>query len=151
MNWVSKISELPLEPEAKILNWLTKPFILTQALRRVCHTLTVNVLSQVQAEDLSLVRKVLLEGDGVPWVYAIVDIPSGTYQNHQAAFDSLGSKPIGETLLYNNPNVQRSDFEYGFMEDQRLWGRRSIFTLDKGRDPLSITEFFLPALPDYCE
>lgn len=139
---------------------MTKPYVLTHALRRVCKVLTVNVVSQqfatalpeesskldLEATALPFIREVILEGDGVPLTYGRVIIAPITYQNHFTAFNDLGAQPMGEKLLYNNPESTRGEFEYAKTEDG-LWARRSVFTLR--RDPLLVTEFFLPSLPDY--
>lgn len=162
MKWVNTIGELPCEPQPNLLLWLTKPYVLSDALKRVCKDLTVNVVSQqflvampdesirlgLAPDELSFIREVILEGDGVPLTYGRVIVPSTTYHNHYDAFKNLGARPIGETLLYNNPESTRGDFEYGKSEDG-LWARRSIFTLRD--DPLLVTDFFLPSLPDYPE
>lgn len=180
MKWVNAVHELTVQPSPNILNWLVKPYVLSQALRQVCTALTVNVLSQQRVSpffdehtklnltdnDLPLVREVLLEGDGIPFTYGRVVVPTSTYQTYFKDFDTLGSQPIGEKLLYNNPNSRRGAFEYAIMEvgspaslslflnlnkisQQTLWGRRSVFTL--GHSPLLVSEFFLPTLPEYPE
>lgn len=160
MKWVNAVGELASTPHPNTLLWMTKPYVLTHALRRVCKLLTVNVVSQqfstVMPEEssklgldetaLPFIREVILEGDGVPLTYGRVIIAPQTYHNHFAAFKDLGAQPIGETLLYNNPESTRSCFEYAKTEDG-LWARRSLFTLRQ--DPLLVTEFFLPSLPDY--
>jgi chorismate-pyruvate lyase len=61
----------------------------------------------------------------------------------------LGEKLLGETLLYNNDKVTRSNFEYALLnEENALWARRSVFTIEKSY-PILVTETFLPAIPDY--
>lgn len=171
VRWVNARSELVPAPNPRIVDWLTKPYILSQALRLVCTSLTVRVLSQERSHALDdenaklnladnalpLVREVFLEGDGIPFTYGRVVVPPDTYQTYFNDFENLASRPIGETLLYNNPNSRRSAFEYATIEigllsslamfNQILWGRRSIFTL--GDSPLLVTEIFLPTLPDY--
>lgn len=115
------------------------------------------------------VRKVYISGDNIPWEYARVVVPTTTYTTYKETFESLGGKLIGETLLYNNPRTTRSNFEYtkltaenyvyqelaqyipeslNNLHNDTIYGRRSIFYID-GTFPLLISEFFLPAIPEY--
>ncbi len=96
-------------------------------------------------------------------VYARVTIPWRTFEVNKTAFETLGTQPIGETMLYNNPSVIRSGFEIKCLkQDDRLlydavkhqavtvnelWARRSVFYLQK--NPLLITEVFFPFIPSY--
>lgn len=175
-HWVQALSDLTHRPSANMAAWLTKPTILSQALKRHCQQLSVEVLSQQfcavdntesalrgeQADD-PFVRRVFLLGDGVPWTYGRVVIAPQTYQQHFTQFTALGSQLLGETLLYGNPQTTRSDFEYAAITPEQslyrevnnhlaltvpvLWGRRSTFYLQQA--PLLVTELFLPYLPDY--
>ncbi|MGE3318671.1 MAG: chorismate lyase [Candidatus Berkiella sp.] len=173
--WHSDIATLPQQPTKSLELWLTKPSILSQALKCHCQHLSVEVLSQdfsaVDSTEQKLVedgkdpfvRRVFLLGDNEPWTYGRVVIAPSTYDVHFSKFISLGSKLLGETLLYNNPDTTRSRFEYAafsadtplYQEIQQhlqltlptLWGRRSYFYLKEA--PLLVTEVFLPALPDY--
>jgi chorismate--pyruvate lyase len=157
---------------------LTKPYILSQALKRVCQQFSVKVLEQqfspifnneaavlgINPTDTAFVRQVFLQDDYTPLTYGRVVVAPVTYDHHFAEFQSLGNLPIGETLLYNNPDVLRSAFEYALIEassdlgslvyqhlgqasNTPLWGRRSVFKIKS--EPLLVTEVFLPALPDY--
>jgi len=176
VTWVSDLAGLAHQPTHSIEQWLTKPTILSQALKRHCQSLSVEVLSQqfmaVDETESKLVekdatepfvRRVFLYGDNQPWTYGRVVIASSTYQTYFAQFMALGFKLLGETLLYGNPDTTRSEFEYAVVPQdsalfqeihqhlplthERLWARRSYFYL-KGA-PLLVTEVFLPLLPDY--
>lgn len=175
VTWQSDLAALPYQPTVNIAQWLTKPYILSQALKRHCLQLSVEVLSQqfmavdsteqklVEGSKDPFVRRVFLQGDNVPWTYGRVVIAPSTYEAHFSEFATLGGKLLGETLLYGNPNTTRSDFEYAaisvdtslYQEIQKhlpltqavLWGRRSYFYLKQA--PLLVTEVFLPALPDF--
>lgn len=175
IQWVNEITALSSAPTDSIAQWLTKPLILSQALKRHCQNLTVEVLSQQFAavdETESLlregsnepfVRRVFLRGDRQPWTYGRVVIAPRTYQTHFSQFKGLDSKLLGETLLYGNPDTTRSRFEYAVVPEDTalyqeinehlpltqttLWARRSYFYLKN--EPLLVTEVFLPALPDY--
>lgn len=172
--WESSVAALQKQPSSSIRNWLTKPTILSQALKEHCQHLTVDVLSQqfsevelsekaLQVAGTPFVRRIFLRGDDVPWTYGRVVIAANTYQTYFPQFAHLGSQPLGETLLYNNPDVTRGSFEYAvlmtdatlYQEIQAslplsvsaLWGRRSYFYLKQL--PLLVTEVFLPAIPDF--
>lgn len=160
MRWVSDVSEIAYQPTANIRLWLTKPYILSHALKRVCKVFTLKLCSQGFAEaspddkiklslDLTLpfVREVQLLGDGVLLTEGRVTIPHTTYHRHLDIFKSLDHQPIGEKILYNNPDVQRSAFEYAFLKEKDCWARRSVFFMQG--DPLLITELMVNTLPTY--
>lgn len=180
MRWVNSLNDLTYQPSSAISDWLTKPYILSRSLKQVSDTFSVHLISQqflapfpeekeklnIRENELPLVREVFLQGDGIALTYGRVIVPEPTYQRHFGAFDALGSQPIGETMLYNNPEATRSGFEYTMLDEdsdfaktlfaklpfllpQPLWGRRSVFWLRE--DPLLVTEFFLPTLPVYPE
>ena len=174
-----KLNNINIRPSPLIEEWLVKPRILSKALRRAVNSIQVKVLDQrfvkalddeyavlnMQENELPFVRQVLLMGDNeLPLTYGRVVIPPRTYQANLQAFEKLGERPIGETLLYNNPDVTRSEFAYsayiaGYpiwdfiyqhlkdMPPQTLWARRSVFYIKE--NPLLITEVFLPFLPPY--
>ncbi len=162
--WVEDPKDLELSVTDSYYHWLTKPDILSKALKSLCDELTVQIISQDLAraliderqilsiqENNSLIREVYLLGDGTPWVLARVVVPFQTYLRHKNDFDSLGKKLLGETLLYADPSFTRSKFTYARIShnDARLLSRRSIFTLDGQQ--LLVTESFLPQIPPYQE
>lgn len=160
--------------------WLTLPNNLTETMIKTGVSFSLKLLSQLFAQpyhdeisafhdyptnaSYAWIRKVFLEGNQTPWIFARVIIPETTYFNYEHAFRNLGHAPIGNTLLYHNPQVTRKDFEYKqitvddalfselkiyhqalFLND--LWARRSLFMLPKGC--LLITEIFLDHLRPY--
>ncbi len=178
VSWGADLSLLA--PSGFIDDWLTKPYILSKALKRVSSKLEVKVLDQsfapafddelkrlnLQSDATTFVRQVLLMGDAnQALTYGRVVIPLKTYQAHFQDFEKLGSQLIGETLLYNNPDVLRSGFEYRYFDaheplwnyiyrhlpqgtpKQNLWARRSVFSIKES--PILISELFLPSLPAY--
>ncbi len=94
-------------------------------------------------ENNSLIRKVHIVGDQKPLVHGRVVVPNATYRKFQIELDLLGTKFIGETLLYDRPGVSRSAFQYAKVAEG-LWARRSLFTIEGYN--LLITEVFLPTL-----
>ncbi|HRE31010.1 MAG TPA: chorismate lyase [Candidatus Berkiella sp.] len=175
IQWESSVAALSIQPPLSIENWLTKPYILSHALKRHCQHLVVQVLAQQFAavnvteqqlseqDALPFIRQVFLRGDNIPWTYGRVVIAASTYQAYFTQFASLGSQPLGETLLYNNPDTTRSGFEYALITQDTplyheiqaylplpvsmLWGRRSYFYLKQF--PLLVTEVFLPMIPAF--
>jgi chorismate-pyruvate lyase/predicted SAM-dependent methyltransferase len=168
--------------------WLTKPAVLTTALKRVCndltlvvkdeqvkHMLTQELLALDNHEStLGYVRETCLGGEGNPLVYARVTMPYNTYLSKREALEKLGTRPIGETLLYNDGDITRSPFEIKKItqDDEllfdalvhqnffqaviekkaivpELWARRSTFTF--GAHKLLVTEVFLANIPAYTE
>ncbi|MCD9015965.1 chorismate lyase [Parachryseolinea silvisoli] len=185
-HWES-IATMPADIVPPVLReWLYKPFVLSHALKRVCSNFAVSVCDQsikpMYADEISAlqcytcpdgyVRETYLGNVEDPLVYARVTMPETTYRACQEELDTLGNRPIGETLLYNNPHVTRSGFEVKrvtgndellfdvlvhshFFKAEvekssripELWARRSIFHMHG--HPLLITEVFLCNIPDY--
>lgn len=169
-----------------IRRWLFEPYVLSASLRKVCEHFSVEVSEQsvrdLYADEVAalkcydttkgFVRETYLGDPGNPVVYARVTMPQATYESKKIELDNLGNKPIGETLLYNDPTLTRSEFEvkritcndellfdvlvhenFYKAEIQKisrvneLWARRSCFTVS-GK-PLLITEVFLANIPAY--
>jgi len=158
--------------------WLVDSKELSPIFKTLCHALTVHRLKQawepcfadetvvleLQANDPALVREVYLLGDGIAWSFGRVVIPEATYQHWQTQFDELGTRPIGEHLLYSNESVVRSNFTYCQLGSEHplyqtihrnypcptptLWARRSLFTIDD-QYPLLISDIMLPNAPEY--
>lgn len=175
---VAKLSKE--EVPDQVGNWLTaKAYVLSDAMRQVYDDFELRVLSEQVAPltsyekiyckgDLGYVRQVFLLGDGCPQVFARVAVPLKVYTQYKTLFRDLGNRPIGETLLYNNPAIERSEFFAGcfavaelpfityqaegqFQHRQQailtmqLWSRQSVFSL-AGKPFAVITETFLPGI-----
>ena len=169
-----------------VRQWLSEPYILSKSLRKVCENFTVEVTDQciktLYADEVAalkcydmtegFVRETYLGDTGNPVVYARVTMPQSTYQFKKFELDNLGNRPIGETLLYRDPSLTRSEFEIKritcddeLLFDQlvhdnfykaeiekiarvnELWARRSFFTISG--NPILITEVFLSNIPNY--
>ena len=164
MKWVPNASELDPQPPVYLHDWLTKPYVVSEALRKHYQLLTVKVISQSWEADL-WIREVFLQGDGNSLTYGQVRVPRATFIANQAKFESLGSRCIGETLLYGQKDVTRSGFEFTVIDKSMplfarvskhfssshatdyFWARQSIFTLIDS--PLTVLEIFLPTLKPY--
>ncbi len=159
-NWHSDLVFLGVTPGHYLYPWLTGHTRLVATIRSICRYNTrVKLLSQVLAganadeqavlqidEVNSLVRQIYILADEVPMVYARVVVPYGVYVANKVVFDDLGERPLGDTLLFNDPECRRSEFTFGMIEHLRdeLVARRSVFSFSPGQ--LLITEAFLPAI-----
>jgi chorismate-pyruvate lyase/SAM-dependent methyltransferase len=183
-----KISEVnESQVPGRIWQWLSKPFVLSKALARVCSNFQVTVTDQkvnnLHAEEVyplqcynfayGYVRETYLGRPEDPLVYARVSIPYPVYLKHKESLDNLGSRPIGEALLYNRPEIRRGEFEVKrvSMNDElmfdalvhknffkavierksfvpELWARRSLFHV--AGEPILITEVFLADIPEFA-
>jgi chorismate--pyruvate lyase len=155
--WVKSLSELDIKADDHFYPWLTKAYSLGNAMKTLCKDLTVQVISQTIAtatideqhalniqENNSWIREVNLLGDGIPWSHGRVIVPQATYAKYKTDFDSLGTKLLGETLLYGKNTVNRSKFEYGLVS-QKFWSRRSLFSISGSK--LLVIEHFYPEIP----
>lgn len=153
-------------------DWLRRPGSLTAHLRQLGevnvevlyeHCTVVDARASVlggKRPSVMWARDVVLRVDGRPAVVArsLVDAKdsAGAWQ----AIKGLQARPLA-TILYNDPSVHRSSFEYCQLgmghrlyrlarriapayQVQRLWARRSVFTRDGAR--LAVAECFLPWL-----
>lgn len=163
-----------------VYQWVSKAYNLTSTIKKTELNFSLNLLSQKMetpyADELlyfqtieidaaeAMVRKVLLLGNQIPLIYARVIIPDTTYKPYKTLFDNLGTSPIGETLLFPNKQITRSDFEYKYIDDQdeffteiqqvipnqhqeNFFARRSLFQFPHG--PILISEVFFNTLPLY--
>jgi chorismate-pyruvate lyase len=148
----------------RIAAWLTQEGALSDALLQ--KNAQMALIAQHRMADL-WIREVLFHNTLIPLTYGRVVMPYSTYQHHQAVLDALGNRPIGKTLLYANPTVTRSAFEFACLDETHLlfqqacrgeaclahrqdtprpdigpplWARRSLFMWEN--HPLSITEVF---------
>ena len=87
-------------------------------------------------------RRVILSGNGEPWVLAHTLIPEHALGGDLGQLVRLGKKPLGE-YLFNQAGLTRSDIEINKIDEQN-WGRRSWFFLDS--KPILVTEYFLSSL-----
>ncbi|QIV95726.1 chorismate lyase [Allofrancisella inopinata] len=105
--------------------------------------------------DSALVRQITLSNNNKIIVFARTIIPTPTYSLFTEELNSLGNKPIGDTLLYKN-DFQRSKFiirelptqvfknETGLISNQNIYSRSSIFSYIPSKHlKILITEYFL--------
>lgn len=136
--WFANLEELGINAVDPSYKLVTTDGALSKVLQSMCKQLSVQVISQKINENNNFVREVYLLGDGTPWVHAITIAPERTYIKFKTQLDKLGSKLLGETLLYTQPHT-RSQFEYTKIDGFLM--RRSIFNL-QGYE-LTVQEKFL--------
>lgn len=102
--------------------------------------------------EWALVREVVLEGGGQPWVMARSVIPRRTLVGRNRQLRGLGDRPLG-AFLFRDPTLSRRAVHIvnaapstgmAAVGAHIVWGRRSTFIL-RGL-PLLVAEYFLPAL-----
>ena len=112
-------------------------------------------LLQSPLRQKMLVREVILQGAGQPWVYARSLVPITSLQGRLKALKHLDNRPLG-ALLFQDPSMQRGPIQVAQLQPAHnylppdvttepgspLWGRRSVFYLDE--QPLMVSEVFLP-------
>ncbi|MBY0376976.1 MAG: chorismate lyase [Gammaproteobacteria bacterium] len=173
--WHSHLSAAAIPDERR--QWLMNAPRLVQAFKANLGEVVMEKLQETYAEPLAdekgalnlkdekarLRQVIIATHSGHSLCYARVIIPDKTYEAYAQSFSSLGSQFIGDSLLYNNKEVIRKDFEFAcfdstssyasaFFElkpdakiEESLWAaRRSIFLWQD--NPLLITEFLLPYL-----
>jgi chorismate--pyruvate lyase len=157
-------------PDAQALAWLLDPGSLTARLVSLAgRDFRVRITglgwqrpTRMEARELgmplherALVREVVLEGFGEPWVLARSVIPRRSLAGRNRQLRRLGNRPLG-AFLFRDPTLQRRAVRFtrlaagagvgslGSASTHTCWGRRSTFIL-RGQ-PLIVAEFFLPAL-----
>lgn len=161
---------------AYLSDWLLDPSSLTARLKSHSHQFRVEVLGQ-KIENCSaaeanndivcgepvLVREVLLYCDEIAQVFARSLLPLSSLTGAQQQLAHLGTQSLGQ-VLFNHPDLQRKKIEIAEFDQnssvaklastlalqqgqQVLWGRRSVFILDK--KPLMVAEVFLPGAIAY--
>ncbi|NHO68201.1 chorismate lyase [Aestuariicella hydrocarbonica] len=160
---------LTLKRHTPLLSWLQDPGSLTTRLQRHSQgTFSVQVLTQhwgraepseaaalgIHPRARVLIREVILQGHGQPWVWARSILPQASLTGSLRCLRKLDNRPLGG-WLFKQPGLQRDPLEVtcyavaddrlpaALVNDQALWGRRSVFYVH-GK-PLLVGEVFLPA------
>ncbi|MGF1722921.1 chorismate lyase [Vibrio kyushuensis] len=151
-------------PSQQSRSWLLELGSLSRLLERHCQALTVDLLHNriVKAERLNeqeisllspeqcLLRKVVLKGDGIPWVLGRTLIPSSSIADQQHDLTEQGEIPLGLTVFSTN-DVKRDALQVGWAETEqgRFLARRSRLWMNN--KPMLVAELFLPASPIYVK
>ena len=106
----------------------------------------------IPAQQLCLIREVILMGHDQPWVFARSVLPLTSLTGRLRHLRKQGNRPLG-AFLFSQPQLTRSPIalslisrHHGYvpaalMSDKPVWGRRSIFYVDS--KPLLVSEVFL--------
>ncbi|MDF2940888.1 MAG: hypothetical protein K0R66_1530 [Gammaproteobacteria bacterium] len=135
-----------------LYGWLVLVGPLTEALKQIFPDWQLQVLSQEWHENSKTwVREIAHVSNKKNLVYAKLEVPEQSFKSFKSELQNLGSKPIGVTLLYGNPDVTRSAFSYSklacpMLGDGLYWARQSTFYWN--HLPLTLTEIFSPDLPE---
>lgn len=175
LRWRALNSADRIKISPKLRKWLfysgssTKQFRLHQV-----NSLTINVLNQcwetalpneqkilqINNRSCALVREVLIYGNQQLLMYGRSIFPQYFFVGKNKFFRSaLTNRPLGD-LLFKDPSMQRSAFEFALLQynrcdfttlrpflenqDDSLWARRSIFITN--HQPLLLTEVFFPGI-----
>jgi chorismate-pyruvate lyase len=106
-------------------------------------------LAKASCEGPALVRSVVHKSGEKILVEGFSIIPKETFDCLSAELRSLEGKPIGDTILYDNPKVTRSAFY--FQESGGRWERASLFFYrpmgpEEKAYPLMVRERFMEKL-----
>ena len=169
LNWCHHRRCLTAKVPYEFKSWLFDNSSLTAKIIDTCNgKFRVEVLSEERATPApdeiqllglryrshAIIRQVLLYCDDRPWVYARSIIPMTTLIGPLRRLSKLGNKPLG-AVLFSNKKIVRGDMEITVLEpghpnyhwtgqvgDEAIFGRRSIFSLNK--KSVLVSEFFLP-------
>ena len=163
-----------VNPPPQLRDWLTEPGSLTA--RLIAHSTRFRVRRIRQARGLLLAdelqpfdlrrrviaqqRRVILECDGLPVVFAHTSVPLSATATDWPMFGHLGERSLGSTL-FGDPLVQRGPLEFarllpthplvrqsqiliGKQADVVLFARRCLYRRHHGL--LLVSEIFLPAI-----
>jgi len=149
------------------ISWLNSPDSTTKRFRKQCKKMEITVLSQTwqsaQADEASylglnadqdmFIREIYMLCDNKIILFGRTVIPKATLEAQNYDLKQLDNKSLGD-IIYRDPSMQRSAFEFAQLnpnhfEYQRaiqtlnnpepyLWARRSIIRLNN--QPLLLTE-----------
>jgi len=178
--WTHNPKNLLKTPDNNTLAWLTKPYVLSHALRNSAPSLSLQLISQhvdvvfpdeasrldLKVEKQNIVRKIFLHSVETTFVFARTIIPAQTYAALQTEIESVGDNFIGEYLIYNRDEIKRDKFEFAYLTPamNMMQELHSIMPFDDTNKilwarrscfwikqcPLLITELFLEGLPIFA-
>lgn len=145
-------------------HWLLEPDSLSRRFQRYCEHFSVSLIEQFRVDPSQLtddersligdgdclVRKVVLKGDGEPWVFARTLIPLSTLTGPERDLERLGEMPLG-FRVFTDRSARRDALMVANVgtKDEPMWARRSrLWINDK---PLLVAELFLEAAPVYAK
>lgn len=146
----------------EIGHWLLEQDSLSRRFQRHCEAFTVSLIEQVKishtaltnderaliGDEDCLLRKVVLQGDGQPWVFARTLIPISTLTGQERDLEQLGEMPLG-FRVFTDRSGRRDALVVADVgtDTQPLWARRSRLWINE--KPLLVAELFLAQAPIY--
>lgn len=111
------------------------------------------------SNDLAFIREVRIGNENQIWLYGRTVVPKAMLMNKKE-LSNLENRSLG-SVLFQDPDIKRDEFEYVFAEPSKLWQaflpmkeqhsswvRRSLFHLHDSS--LLLTEIFMPDLMNLC-
>lgn len=172
--WLTKKQYLVQQIPATISCWLFDSGSLTARVIAACKgRFHVEVVAQrwhrtrrdearrlgIPMHQKALIREVYLYCDDTPWVFARSVLPHRTLTGKQKFLSRWGARSLG-AVLFADPHMRRDALEVARLtaghtlyqqamqrsplQSPVIWGRRSVFYLDK--KPLLVSEIFLPTI-----
>ena len=151
-------------PSEQSKHWLLELGSLSRLLNLHCEELSVDLLhnrivkaERLNAQEISLLsseqcllRKVMLKGDGAPWVLGRTLIPNSSIATQHYDLTEQGEIPLGFTV-FSAQTVKRDALQVGWAETEQgyLLARRSRLWMNN--KPMLVAELFLPASPVYIK
>ena len=170
MDYITNLSELNSTKKY----WLNDAKNLVTALSKVYGDIALAKLSQqfeaptsfekgLLSNSETIVRKITLSSSDETLVFARTAIPQNTYNFFTAELNNLGTKPIGDNLLFDKDRFSRDDFIIRklpsdvFVKEaaidtnlfdgnkiENIYSRSSVFSFKKDSSlKMLITEYFL--------
>lgn len=149
-------------PNPLTTEWLLEQGSLSRLLESYCQSLSVDLLhnkivaaERLDSQEISLLsrqecllRKVVLKGDGQPWVIGRTLIPQSSLEGQGFDLSQQGEIPLGLTV-FSAENVKRDSLQVGLAhtEDGVFLARRSRLWMN--HKPMLVAELFLPTAPIY--
>ncbi|WP_194438119.1 chorismate lyase [Vibrio fluminensis] len=144
--------------------WLQEQGSLSRLLETYCQQLNVDLFhndivapTQLDQQELSLLaaeqcllRKVVLKGDGEPWVLGRTLIPESSLIDQPHDLTQQGEIPLGLTVFSSN-SVKRDALQVAWVDTPSglcLARRSRLWMNDK---PMLVAELFLPSAPIYSK
>ena len=145
-------------------NWLLEQSSLSRLLENYCQQLNVDLFHNdmvladqldeqeivLLAEEQCLLRKVVLNGDGEPWILGRTLIPQSSLSDQPYDLARQGNIPLGFTV-FSAENVERDALQVGWAKMPQGWclARRSRLWMN--HKPMLVAELFLPNAPIYVK
>jgi len=170
MDYITNLREL----DSTKKYWLNDAKNLVTALSKAYGEIALTKLSQqfeaptsfekdLLSNNDTIVRKITLSSSDETLVFARTAIPKNTYDYFTAELNNLGTKPIGDNLLFDKDRFSRDDFiirklpsdvfvteaaiNFNFFDNNQIentYSRSSVFSFKKDSSlKMLITEYFL--------